>query len=634
MAELKEFVGSDATAPAVVAQSTPDQPAAACPFRSQAAPAPEPVRLVAREDRLRLPLHKSAIRYFDVNEDGDQLYYIHHRDHDISFDEPDLHNFAQEICRQGEFVAGDCLNWAPGVGWTRLQQTLQDLVDAEVLYFVDALGADLPLAIEAGVRPSPLPAAPCAQPRMWGADGDLMRDLTGRPFDPAHLELVVPIFRLVHPALDADGRQVGEANVFPKALRLETPTRWRTCLFEGSRHQPDKPMNVTALKAMGSYWGAMMRVLAEVRAAYLARFPEARAGWTVAHVERLAASALAVPAWLMMRPVDPVANGDLHPALSCVFRVTDGVRMVTHQMMFVPGDEPMRRPDDRVSARDIHRFAERTGSFHSEHGVCAGPAAMVEEFLGVLIDGREPAGGFPSDLSPQIVEALNSVDHALDYALLGLQGHAAIFSLWPAMAGAYDAMADAAARLPDGSPVRQALADIQTRLKRSTYLGQAEHRAHRDVVYADMFATSARGLDGRWPTPSRLPHDAARLGPAERDVLDHAVRSAVGDDAVTGAAISSAIEAFIGRGRRLLAVAEEAQAVLSSMLGRPPAARAFTSQDADLHNRLQGEAERRVPFLPDAMDVLFNIRIEFDAHGARIEPGPAIQPPEGVGSGR
>jgi hypothetical protein len=70
------------------------------------------------------------------------------------------------------------------------------------------------------------------------------------------------------------------------------------------------------------------------------------------------------------------------------------------------------------------------------------------------------------------------------------------------------------------------------------------------------------------------------------------------------------------------------------MLGRPPAARAFTSQDADLHNRLQGEAERRVPFLPDAMDVLFNIRIEFDAHGARIEPGPAIQPPEGVGSGR
>ena len=26
---------------------------------------------------------------------------------------------------------------------------------------------------------------------------------------------------------DADGRQVGEANVFPKALRMEVPTRWK-----------------------------------------------------------------------------------------------------------------------------------------------------------------------------------------------------------------------------------------------------------------------------------------------------------------------------------------------------------------------------------------------------------------------
>ena len=35
------------------------------------------------------------------------------------------------------------------------------------------------------------------------------------------------MFRVAHIALDAEGRQVSEANVFPPALRLDVDTEWR-----------------------------------------------------------------------------------------------------------------------------------------------------------------------------------------------------------------------------------------------------------------------------------------------------------------------------------------------------------------------------------------------------------------------
>jgi len=504
------------------------------------------------------------------------------------------------------------------LGWPRVQETLQALIDEGVLFF--AGDADLgPLTVEAGDRDDPLPPAPCATPRTW-REPQLMSELTGAVFDPAHLELVTPIFRLAHPALDADGRQVGEANVFPKSLRLPAPTLWRACVMEGSRHQAEKPMNVTALKAMRAHWGAMMQIVAAARSAYMARFPETAQGWTTGHVERLAASILAIPTWLMMRPERPVANGRLHPALSCVFRVTDGVRMVTHQMMFVPGDAPMRRPDAPVTARDIHAFAERAGSFHSEHGVCAGPAAMVDEFLAVLIDGAAPRGGFPEAVDPQVAEALAEVDQAIDYALLGLQGHAAVFAIWPAMAEAFDRLAEVGQSLSKTSPVADRLTDWGRALKRRTYLGERAYREHRAVVYSDMFAMSAEGLSGRHAAPRALPEGGDELSGAFQSQMTSLIAVALGEDVAAAPAIAEAVCVFAGRTRRLLAAAEEAQDVLNALLQRPAAGRSFSAADADLHNVLQGEAERRVPFLPTALEALFEFRLHIDAKGVVVEP--------------
>ena len=43
----------------------------------------------------------------------------------------------------------------------------------------------------------------------------------------------------------------------------------------------------------------------------------------------------------------------------------------------------MPEPDTPVTAAEIHAYAERNYSFHSAQGVCAGPSAMVDQFLRV-----------------------------------------------------------------------------------------------------------------------------------------------------------------------------------------------------------------------------------------------------------
>jgi hypothetical protein len=398
---------------------------------------------VQRRDRLALPLHQRALVQFATGEQGQRELRLFVADKEISFDDPALFAFGEVLGEAGALrrprtpragvtatpgppCATCCSNW-----WTTAccaastpTKTCGHRARATMARVNRCCRRRRPRRPAAGTTPTAV-----------------TQELTGRALDPAWLELVVPVFRVAHMALDADGRQVGEANVFPPALRLDVPTRWRECIYAGTRHRSERPMNVTALKSMRAHWGTMMALALHVRQAFLRRYPEAAAGWTVGHLERLSTCVLALPTWLLMRQPGAVANGELHPALSSLFRVTDGVRMTMHQMLFVPIGEPALDPDTPMSAAEIHAYAERNYSFHSEHGVCAGPQAMVDEFLSVLVDGRAPRDGVSMPVAPQIADAMQAVDAAIDYGLRGLQAYAVVFSLWPRMARSYEALA-------------------------------------------------------------------------------------------------------------------------------------------------------------------------------------------------
>lgn len=620
------------------------QPSAAvCPFH----PAPAPAladngaanageMLLLPTDELRLPLHQRMVTQYAVNADGARELRLFYEDKEISFDEPELWTFGETLARQSRFVAGEALAWGNPGPWPRVQALLQQLIDEGVLRFADEAAADERVLGEAGVQPSPLAPAPSDRARTWHELPGLMVELAGRPLDIAYLELVVPIFRVAHMSLDAEQRQVGESNAFPAVLRVDVPTRWRTCIYAGSRFQDPKPMNVTALKSMRAHWAPAMALLLKVRQAYLARCPQlvedGHVAWTVGHLERLSTAVLALPAYQLMRADRRVENGRLSPVLSSMFRVTDGLRMTMHHMLFIPFGEPTRKPDTPMTSAEVHAYAERAFSLHSEHGVCAGPKAMIDEFLSVLIDGRTPRDGLPETLDPELHEAIADIEPAMDYAMHGLQAYAAVFSLWPMMMRGYEQLhgiVQAWAADEPTPPVlaaQQWLKPIIQRLRTSTHLATEGWRADREFVYRDMYAQSGRALRGGHTGPALADLLAPRTVHAE-EVPVHALRAAI--DARFGQGsndvqrehrvmwLSCLMQVFV-QAQAVVRTACAVQQQTNRLLGRNEPAQRFTVADIDLYVQLVGMTEGRVPFLLHELEKEFGLDVHIDSENLSL----------------
>lgn len=603
--------------------------AEACPVHTAGLPEALPAGLQPT-DLLHLPLHQRTLTQFAVNEDGVRELRLYCGDKEICFDEPELFAFGQTLGRQSRFVAGDALHWGSPIAWPRLRELLNQLVEQGVLRLASDSDPAERRPGEPGAQPSPLPPAQASVARSWHECPGLMAELTGRPLDIGYLELVVPIFRVAHLALDAEGRQVGEANAFPAPLRLDIPTRWRTCIYSGTRYLSDKPMNVTALKSMRAHWGPMMAALLQVRACYLNRFPEAGRGWTVGHLERLSTAVLALPAYLLMRRERRVESGALHPVLSSMFRVTDGLRMVMHQMLFVPFGEPTLAADAPMSSAEIHAYAERNFAFHSDHGVCAGPAAMIDEFLAVLVDGRLPRDGLPAALDAGLQDALADLEPAMDYALLGLQAYAAVFSLWPLMTRAYESLATLAGNWAELEPapavqaLRQWLDGHVEQLRTSTHLATEAWRADRESVYADMYAHCSFGLAASAPAhalPELLAPGAvpARAVLALQALMDrHCGPAASSASREAGAAWQAALLRFFAQQQSVIRLACAVQRSINRLLGRTAPAQPFSAADIDLHIQLTGQQHRRLPYLIDELAEHLGLQAEISADSLRI----------------
>jgi hypothetical protein len=583
---------------------------------------------------LVFPLHQLVIAQILKNDAGQDELFLFYGDQQISFDEPELFAFGQTLARQSRFAAGEATTWGTGYAWERVRQLLEQLLEAGILER-DAAHQTAARPQPDGARPSPLPAAQTQVARNWLECEAISQELTGTTIDLAHLELVIPIFRIAHPVLDAEGRQVGEANVFPQALRLDVPTNWRSCIFPGSRFQDARPMNVSALKSMRAHWPQMMAALLRIRAAYLLRFPAARRGWTVGDVERLSTLVLAVPTYMLMKSGQRVENGALHPVLSNLFRVTDGLRMTTHRMLFVPVAEATLSPLAPITSAEIYAYAERNHAFGSTHGVCAGPQAMIEEFLAVLLDGQLPAADAPPvTLDADVESALAEMQAAFDYGLLGLQAHAVVFSLWPLMTRTYAQLHDMAQQW--GGPATSALERFRSHLQAKAEILQNETlhateawRANREAVYADIYAHCALGLGlpGEHSLPLRVAVTAAtRSSPGEvaglktqlRDLLQTQFDATDGSAAADIEKLVDCLAHFFLQSQALLGVALEVQGAINALLQRAPAQRTFTAADLDVHVLLQGSEARRLPHLLDELESLLGFQAVVTRDGVTI----------------
>ena len=577
-------------------------------------------KLLDANDELVFPLHKKAIVQYSVEASGARELHLYYGDKEISFDEPELFEFGESLAKQPRFIAKTALGWGSGYEWPRIQELLEQLIEEGILQYADIYEAETATGQD-GNRPSPLPTALGTEPRSWFECAAITHELTGRTLDLGYLELVIPIFRIAHIALDAEGRQVGEANVFPKPLRFDVPTDWRTCPYPGSRYQDERPMNITALKSMRAYWPQMMVALLHIREAYLQRFPSAQHGWTVGSLEALSTLVLAVPTYYLMRAQQRVENGQLHPALSSMFRVTDGLRMVMHQMIFVPVGEPTISPDAPMTSQEIYEYSERNYAFSSEYGVCAGPKVMIEEFLNVLVNGVPIKDAGAVILDTPVQAALADLTPAFDYDLYGLQVHAIVFSIWPVMTRTYvqlGAITDAwMGSNPDAVlTFRERLQTHLHVLKTQTHHATEAWRVTREQAYSDIYKHCALGL-GLPPEEKTLTERIAPVLEARHVPVFEQLRTILHQhfctiDATNNPDIESLLTCLMNyflQVQAILRLACETQQHINKLLGRTFPKQPIDAADIDIHNLLQGREARKIPYLVNELEEIFKLSI-------------------------
>lgn len=570
-------------------------------------------------EELLFPLHKRTIVQYSQDAEGAKELHIYYDDKEISFDEPELFAFGETLAKQAKFTAKTATGWGPGYPWPQVKKLLEHLLDEGILHYAETFEAEQ-TPERNGYCPSPLPPAQTATSRNWVECEAITRELAGRELELGYLELVIPVFRVAHIAMDTEGRQVGEANVFPQALRLDVETEWRSCPYSGSRYLDERPMNVTALRSMSTYWPQMMAALLRIRNAYLQRFPEARHGWTVGGIEALATLVLAVPTYQLMRTQHPVENGQLHPALASMFRVTDGLRMVTHQMIFVPVGEPTLPTATPMTTSEIYDYSERNYAFSSAHGVCAGPKVMVEEFLNVLVNGIPIKDADSVVLDEPVLTALEDIEQAFDYGLYGLQAHAVVFSIWPAMTRCYVQLADIVQAWSGAMP--EQLSNFSERLQAhiavlntQTHHASEEWRNKREQAYADIYRHCEQGLSVATEHKSLI----ERIAPvfemrhhSVKEQLRTVLQAFCGEGNPANADVEKMLNClmnFFLQVQAILSLAGEIQQRINELLGRTQPVHAFEAKQIDIHNLLQGSDSRRLPFILDELEEVFNIRI-------------------------
>jgi hypothetical protein len=249
---------------------------------------------------------------------------------------------------------------------------------------------------------------------------------------------------------------------------------------------------------------------------------------------------------------------------------------------------------------------------------------MVEDFLAVLVDGKPATQDVV--FAPELEDALAAIDSAMDYGLLALQVHAAAFSIWPAMARAYERMAAvceawAAGAGPDEPGVtalRERLRVHIGHMQASTYLATEEWRAQRDRVYADMFAQCGAGLARpllEEPLPAQLAACRPPFDPAFGQRLRASLAAALGTSDAGSLhlhELAACLEQYFQTEQAIVRVACKVQQRVNALLGRPAPRHPFPAAHMNIHNLLQAKDVRRLPYLGAELEEALGIRVRVD----------------------
>lgn len=484
---------------------------------------------------------------------------------------------------------------------------------------------------ESASGPMALPPAGAARACLWHEGEGLMRELTGRALDPAYLELVVPAFRIAQVAIDAEGRQLGETQVVPAVMRVDVPTQWLACDYRGERGLGLWPMNASALDSLRAHWAPAMSLLRVVRACYVKRFPSAALRMTLGDVHRLVSLLQAVPAYGLMRHDERIENGELHPVWSTLFRAADGVRLAVQRMLCGHGGDAPLPAHQAVGSDMVLDFVRRHRLFHSAHAVCAGPMALIDEFLQVLIEGRPASSGQAVVLDPVLTEELQHLGAALDYGLRALMAHAttrALEAVWQREAHRLGELAAGwrGRRTPQIAAWLQRMQQCNDRLATRSASTLTESLQTPLAAATELFSACARGLHALDEVDAlRAAVLAPPSPPVGRKVAELTAVFAQRLGLLPGEAegelrlLVASVLGLLATTRSIVGVASDTQAGINRLLGRAAARRPLQASDLELHDHLFGEPQPRPQQLLAELESVFGIGLRVGADRVEID---------------
>jgi hypothetical protein len=576
---------------------------------------------VCPRDHLYLPHRKRLSHGYVTNEQGARELCIYYGHLEVNFDEERLFPFGEALVSQSSFIAESATSWGPGYPWEEVRTLLATLVDEGII----KRGNEEEDLRGTGLVPSLVPPSVCPRPRFWSAAEceEISQDLGGRRLEIGNLEAVIPSYRVAHAALDQDGRQVGEANVFPPGLRLERATEWRVCQYSGSRYRDNAPMNLTALKAMIKHWKPVMKAVRAVRAEVKGRLPRSQDAWTVGDLHSFARVALSVPAYALLLGGGRAPQPPLHPVLSSMFRIIDGIRMTTHDMLFLSA-ERTRSPSEPITSADLYEFAERNGLFLSEYGVCAGPKAMMEEFFSVVFEGAAVEGEAQLQHAPEVEALFAALPAAVDYGFLGLSVWAVSRSVWSSMSNLYRELVPIfESSVGDegvGARLRAHVRQDWEELGRERLALELERDVHT-TVYADAYDQSWRALREpvglpRFPdvvAPVAMTADHRRAVAALTEIFAAHFPDAEVDGEPLSARLATSLVSYLREEQAVLAGVAALQEAINRRLDRPRPKRALTVRDFHSLFAMSPSFAAQFPYVVDRLGAELGFHIECSA---------------------
>jgi len=205
--------------------------------------------------------------------------------------------------------------------------------------------------------------------------------------------------------------------------------------------------------------------------------------------------------------------------------------------------------------------------------------------------------------------------------LYGLQAYAAIFSIWPVMTRTYEQLWNIVETWPEDSTdtavrLREHMQTQMNILNAQTYHAKEEWRVKREQAYSEIYAHCAQGLG--MPVAEKTLTD--RIQPvmeAEHAPVFEQLRSLLQRHCCHAGTINNpdveslttCLMNYFLQVQAILRLACEAQQHINGLLGRASPQQAFDAANINIHNLLQGDADKRLAYLTDVIEQVFNLQI-------------------------